>query len=99
VLLDTRNAIFQALGTNDRTCASCHEAEDGFSISAASVQKRFERSRGFDAVFRPVDGATNPGADVSTLEARRSAYSYDTIDHIGLTDGEKADLVAFLSAL
>jgi len=75
VLLDTNNAFFQSLGTNGRSCASCHEAEDGFSVSTANVRKRFERSCGKDPIFRTVDGATNPAADVSTLEKRRAAYS------------------------
>ncbi|HSO40672.1 MAG TPA: hypothetical protein VLT33_49440 [Labilithrix sp.] len=73
--LDTDNAFFKPLGTNDRACASCHEAEDGFSISAASVAESFEDSCGTDPIFRPIDGANNPNADVSTLEAKRAAYS------------------------
>jgi cytochrome c peroxidase len=73
--LDTNNPFFKPLGTNDRACASCHEAEDGFSISAAHVAEAFDDSCGEDAVFRPVDGANNPNADVSTLEKKRAAYS------------------------
>jgi cytochrome c peroxidase len=74
-VLDTNNPFFQSLGTNGRTCATCHTPEDGFSISAANVQKRFRNSCGLDPVFRPVDGANNPSADVSTYEAREAAYS------------------------
>lgn len=74
-VLDTQNAFFQSLGTNGRTCGSCHAPEDGFSLSAANVRKRFDRTCGLDPVFRPIDGATNPAADVSSLEARREAYS------------------------
>jgi cytochrome c peroxidase len=74
--LDTSNAFFDAsLGTNGRACVTCHEAEDGFSISAANVQKRFQTSCGTDPLFRPVDGANNPNADVSTLAKKREAYS------------------------
>jgi cytochrome c peroxidase len=74
--LDTNNAFFDAsLGTNGRACVTCHEAEDGFSISAANVQKRFQTSCGTDPLFRPIDGANNPNADVSTLAKRRESYS------------------------
>src|SRR5260221_8129635 len=73
--LDTDNAFFQSLGTNGRTCESCHAAEGGFSVSAANVQKRFRRSCGLDPIFRAVDGANSPTADVSTLAKRREAYS------------------------
>jgi cytochrome c peroxidase len=73
--LDTNNAFFDALGTNGRACVTCHTPEDGFSISAAGVAERFEESCGTDPIFRTNDGSNNPNADVSTLEARRAAYS------------------------
>ena len=44
-------------------------------LSAAHVQTRFENSCGLDPLFRPVDGSNNPTSDVSTMEARRAAYS------------------------
>ncbi len=39
-----QNAFFGNLGTNGRTCFSCHQPQDGWSISAASVQTRFSRA-------------------------------------------------------
>jgi hypothetical protein len=74
-LLDTDNAFFQPLGTNGRACVSCHQVEDAMGLSAAHVQTRFESSCGLEPIFRPVDGANSLTADVSTLEARRDAYS------------------------
>ena len=44
-------------------------------LSAAHVQARFESSCGLEPLFRRVDGSNNPAADVSTMEARRDAYS------------------------
>ena len=73
--LDTDNAFFQPLGTNGRACVSCHQVEDAMGLSAAHVQTRFENSCGLEPLFRPVDGSNNPTADVSTMEARRQAYS------------------------
>ena len=74
-VIDTSNPFFQSLGTNGRNCGSCHAATDGFSITPAHLQLRFLLSGGTDPVFRPVDGAVNPNADVSTVEARRKAYA------------------------
>src|SRR5215471_11351340 len=73
--VDLANPFFQSLGTNGRSCASCHVASDAWSITPAHLRDRFIASQGLDPVFRPVDGANCPSADVSTLEAREDAYS------------------------
>jgi cytochrome c peroxidase len=74
--IDTTGPFFQSLGTNGRTCATCHQPADGMSVSAASVQRRFFFTRGLDPIFRPVDGSNcNHSIDLSTLEGREAAYS------------------------
>ncbi len=73
--IDLSNPFFLELGSNGRTCASCHDAGDGWSVTPAHLQQRFQISQGLDPIFRPVDGANCPSADVSTVEARTSAYS------------------------
>ena len=73
--IDVSNPFFKTVGTNDRTCASCHDAGDGWSSTPAHLQQRFQTSQGMDPIFRPVDGANCPSADVSTVDARSSAYS------------------------
>jgi cytochrome c peroxidase len=70
-----KNPFFQDLGTNGRTCFTCHQPQTGWTVSAASVEARFKESSGTDPVFRLVDGATCPADDVSTLAARRNAYA------------------------
>jgi cytochrome c peroxidase len=67
--------FFQNLGTNGRTCFSCHQPQSGWSVSAAGVAARFAQSGGTDPIFRLVDGATCPSDDVSTLAAKRQAYA------------------------
>lgn len=74
-VIDQTGPFFQALGTNGRSCASCHDPAAGWTITPQSLRARFDRSSGTDPVFRPVDGSNSPLADVSTLRARRSAYS------------------------
>lgn len=73
--LDMSSAFFQNLGTNGRTCGTCHQASDAWSVTPPHIQARFNLSQGMDPIFRTVDGANCPSADVSTLQARQSAYS------------------------
>jgi hypothetical protein len=54
------NAFFKPLGTNGRTCFSCHRPAESMSISAATLRKEFQASQGRDPVFAPVDGANCP---------------------------------------
>jgi cytochrome c peroxidase len=71
----TKNPFFQDLGTNGRRCVTCHQASDAWSVTPPHIQFRFDATRGTDPIFRPVDGANCPSADVSTLRERREAYS------------------------
>ena len=73
--IDTSSAFFTPLGTNGRTCASCHDSQDGWSVTPPHLQQRFQSSQGTDPIFRVVDGANCPSADVSTLAASTLAYS------------------------
>jgi cytochrome c peroxidase len=73
--IDVTTPFFQSLGTNGRTCNSCHVSSNAWTISPAELQARFSATNGTDPVFRTVDGANCPSADVSTLAARKNAYS------------------------
>ena len=73
--VDFDNPFFQSLGSNGRSCGSCHQPTDGWTIVPSNVQARFEATDGEDPIFRTNDGSNSPNADVSTVEARRSAYS------------------------
>lgn len=68
-----KNAFFLDLGANGRTCFTCHQPQDGWSLSARHAQERFDADPS-DPLFRLVDGATCPSDDVSTLQAKRAAY-------------------------
>ncbi|HET7500019.1 MAG TPA: hypothetical protein VFK02_03425 [Kofleriaceae bacterium] len=81
--IDLNNEFFQDLGTNGRRCVSCHVPTVGWTITPKQLQTvfdltdggKFEDGLGLSAVFRTVDGANSPNADVSTLDKRRQAYS------------------------
>jgi cytochrome c peroxidase len=73
--IDRRNPFFANLGSNGRSCESCHQPAEGWTITPRGVRERFEATGGKDPIFRPVDGANSPAADVSTRAAREKAYS------------------------
>jgi mono/diheme cytochrome c family protein len=74
--IEQSGPFFQNLGTNGRSCATCHQPADGMSISAADVQQRFLLTKGEDPIFRTVDGSNcNHNIDVSSLAGKSDAYS------------------------
>jgi len=73
--IDRSNPFFQKLGTNGRSCDTCHQASDGWTVTPRHIQARFDASKGTDPIFRLNDGSNSPHADVSTIGARRAAYS------------------------
>lgn len=74
-ILDPDTPFFQSMGTNGRSCVTCHAAEDGWTITPASVRQRFDASDGLDPLFRTNDGSNCAGADASTREARETNFS------------------------
>ncbi len=73
--IDPRSAFFASLGANGRTCGSCHLESDGWSLTPETAQAKFAATGGADPIFRTNDGSNAPGLDVSTPDARRSAFS------------------------
>jgi cytochrome c peroxidase len=82
--IDTRGAFFQSLGTNGRTCATCHVIDEGMGLSAAGARARFQATRGADPLFAPVDGANCPNAR-STNAADHSLLLESGLFRIALT--------------
>src|SRR5579864_8699901 len=63
--ISLKGAFFQSLGTNGRSCSTCHLPSEGWSVSAAEIQARFFLTQGLDPIFRTNDGS-NCDHDVST---------------------------------
>jgi cytochrome c peroxidase len=76
--------FFQSLGTNGRTCATCHLAGDAFGLSVRSVQAKFAETRGRDPLFAAVDGANCPNASMGNA-AEHSLLLKSGLIRIGLT--------------
>ena len=72
---DLNNPFFQPLGTNGRTCATCHPTNQGMIITPDYATQVFQATQGLDPLFMPVDGANSPAADMSTLAARQANCS------------------------
>jgi hypothetical protein len=72
--VDLTGSFFQVLGTNGRTCNTCHLASDGWTVAASSAQRTFDATDGNDPLFA-FDGQNCRGADRSTTAARRAASS------------------------
>jgi len=63
-LRDLHNPFFQSLGSNGRSCATCHQPSDAFGLSAAHARQRNRLSRGTDPLFARVDGSNCPTGPV-----------------------------------
>lgn len=82
--IDESNAFFQQLGTNGRTCATCHQADQAFSLNASDVRQLFLQSGGADPLFDAVDGANCPSAKTGDATAH-SLLLQNGLIRIGLT--------------
>jgi cytochrome c peroxidase len=72
---DPTGPFFAALGTNGRTCATCHAPNDAWTATPGSLEKRFQATGGTDPVFASVDGTNCPTLPGATLLERTSASS------------------------
>jgi cytochrome c peroxidase len=58
--IDTRNPFFKVLGTNGRSCATCHLLTQAMSFTPEYAQEKYDQTRGSDPLFAGVDGANCP---------------------------------------
>jgi cytochrome c peroxidase len=74
--IDLNNTFFRSLGTNGRSCASCHLPDQGWTVAAKSVALRFTLTNGLDPIFRTVDGSIcDHGIDTSSVSGRKHAVA------------------------
>lgn len=76
--VDTNGAFFRSLGTNGRSCGTCHAIDQAMSISPPQIRERFVRTRGADPLFAAVDGAN------CTNVARSDARGHSLLLRYGL---------------
>jgi cytochrome c peroxidase len=76
--VDRNNPFFQSLGTNGRTCESCHKIDNTMGISVAKIRSTFDKTDGKDPIFRINDGSNAPTgffAKIGTLAERKVSFS------------------------
>src|SRR5258708_5212736 len=84
-----KGAFFQSLGTNGRSCSTCHVTDQAMSISPPQIRQRFELSHGGDPLFAAFDGANCTNGKPSEAAAHSLLLSHGLI-RIGLPVPSKA---------
>ena len=62
--VDLSGPFFQSLGTNGRTCGTCHAPSDAFGLSAVDARLRYSVTGGKDPLFAQIDGSTCPSGPI-----------------------------------
>src|SRR5215469_11158840 len=83
-VINEQNPFFQSLGTNGRSCGTCHLADQAWGLSAAGAQRVYERTHGNDPLFASVDGANCP-TDNSTEASAHSLLLHNGLIRVALT--------------
>jgi cytochrome c peroxidase len=76
---NTKGAFFQSLGTNGRSCSTCHVADQAMSISPPQIRRRFDQTHGRDPLFAAIDGANCANAKTSDEAAHSLLLSHGLI--------------------
>jgi cytochrome c peroxidase len=82
--IDRTGTFFQPLGTNPRTCETCHSSDQGWTMTTLGVTKLFLTSLGQAPLFNPVDEGARPDEDLSTLLSRLTNFA-PTLLALGVT--------------
>ena len=82
--INESGAFFQRLGTNGRSCASCHRIDQAMSLSSTGVQRIYRQSGGTDPLFSVTDGANCP-TDDGTKAASHSLLLNRGLIRVGLS--------------
>ena len=81
---DQSNPFFQSLGTNGRSCGTCHDARQAMSLTPAAARQRYVETRGADPLFASVDGANCPTVRASDRPGHSLLLNHGLI-RIGVT--------------
>src|SRR6478735_1218363 len=78
--IDFTNPFFAALGTNPRTCMTCHNPNQGWTMTSEANKQLFKDTDGLDPLFNLVDEGIAPNADISTKKARKATFIPNVVD-------------------
>lgn len=71
--------FWQPIGTNGRSCATCHNPSDGMGLSLNTIQKKFIDTQGSDPLFSTNDGADCPTKPRGTESSHRMLLKHGAI--------------------
>src|SRR5262245_16260721 len=74
--IDRTNPFFENLGTNGRTCETCHDSRSAWTTSAEVMSELFESTAGTHPLFVSLhDSGNRPDAPIGTVDEKRAAFS------------------------
>src|SRR5688500_908516 len=75
-VVDRTNPFFESMGTNGRTCETCHDARSAWTTSAQVMTQLFESTAGTHPLFVSLhDSGNRPDAPTATLNQKRAAFA------------------------
>ena len=73
--IDRTNPFFESMGTNGRTCETCHDARSAWTTSAKVMTELFESTAGTHPLFVSLhDSGIRPDAPTGNLNEKRDAF-------------------------
>ena len=74
-VIDRTNPFFENLGTNGRTCETCHDSRSAWTTSAILMKILFETTAGTHPLFVSLhDSGIRPDAPTGTLSEKRATF-------------------------
>jgi cytochrome c peroxidase len=74
-VIDRTNPFFESMGTNGRSCETCHDSRSAWTTSAQLMTKLFDSTAGTHPLFVSLhDSGTRPDAPTDTLKKKRAAF-------------------------
>jgi cytochrome c peroxidase len=78
--IDRSNPFFLSLGTNPRSCETCHAASMGWTLTADAAHDMFKDTQGLAPLFNLVDTGNRPDAVIATLRDRIKTFRSTTVE-------------------
>jgi cytochrome c peroxidase len=74
-VIDRTNPFFESMGTNGRSCETCHDARSAWTTSAQVMTQLFESTAGTHPLFVSLhDSGNRPDAPTGNLNDKRAAF-------------------------
>ena len=82
--IDRTNPFFESMGTNGRTCETCHDARSAWTTSAKVMSELFESTAGTHPLFVSLHDSGHPPRRADRQRSTRSATAFKTLLKFGV---------------